>query len=104
MRSGCRLTLLNLTRNHQAAVVEMGMRAPGEIGRLAAIAAPTVAVVTNVGETHIELVGQYREYCRREGRAGGKPDGERCCGFKRRYAAGQGDAGQDSGSLRLVRF
>ncbi|MDR3564948.1 MAG: UDP-N-acetylmuramoyl-tripeptide--D-alanyl-D-alanine ligase [Negativicutes bacterium] len=54
---GLPLTLLNLTKDHQAAVVEMGMRARGEIRRLAEIAAPTVAVITNVGETHIELLG-----------------------------------------------
>jgi UDP-N-acetylmuramoyl-tripeptide--D-alanyl-D-alanine ligase len=50
-------TLLGLTADHQAAVVEMGMRARGEIARLAAVAAPTIAVITNVGETHIEILG-----------------------------------------------
>ncbi len=50
-------TLLGLAADHQAAVVEMGMRARGEISRLAAIAAPTVAVITNVGETHVEVLG-----------------------------------------------
>jgi UDP-N-acetylmuramoyl-tripeptide--D-alanyl-D-alanine ligase len=50
-------TLLGLAADHQAAVVEMGMRARGEIARLAAVAAPTIAVITNVGETHIEILG-----------------------------------------------
>jgi len=54
---GLPLTLLKLTGSHQAAVVEMGMRARGEIQRLATIASPTVAIITNVGETHIELLG-----------------------------------------------
>jgi UDP-N-acetylmuramoyl-tripeptide--D-alanyl-D-alanine ligase len=49
-------TLLGLTTEHEAAVVEMGMRGLGEIRELAAIALPTMAVVTNVSETHIELL------------------------------------------------
>lgn len=54
---GLPLTLLNLTSEHQAAVVEMGMRGKGEIKDLANIAQPTIGVVTNVGETHIERLG-----------------------------------------------
>lgn len=49
---GLPLTLLNLTADHQVAVVEMGMRSKGEIRELAEVALPTVGVVTNVGETH----------------------------------------------------
>ncbi len=50
-------TLLQLNDRHEAAVVEMGMRQLGEIRLLATIASPTVGVVTNVGETHIERLG-----------------------------------------------
>ena len=50
-------TLLGLRNEHKAAVVEIGMRGLGQIEALAPIAAPTVGVVTNVGETHIELLG-----------------------------------------------
>ena len=50
-------TLLNIKPDTQIAVVEIGMRGLGQISRLAAIAQPDVAVVTNVGETHIELLG-----------------------------------------------
>ncbi|MDU4959743.1 MAG: UDP-N-acetylmuramoyl-tripeptide--D-alanyl-D-alanine ligase [Sporomusaceae bacterium] len=50
-------TLLRLESEHQAAVVEMGMRGRGEIRDLAAIAMPTIAIVTTVGETHVELLG-----------------------------------------------
>lgn len=54
---GLPLTLLKLEASHEAAVVEMGMRATGEIRELAEIALPTVGVVTNVGETHMEILG-----------------------------------------------
>ena len=50
-------TLLQLTENHGACVVEMGMRGLGQIADLAAVAEPTVGVVTNVGKSHIELLG-----------------------------------------------
>ena len=48
-------TLLGLTEDHQACVVEMGMRGLGQIEELALIAEPTVGVITNVGTSHIEL-------------------------------------------------
>ncbi|QDR80381.1 UDP-N-acetylmuramoyl-tripeptide--D-alanyl-D-alanine ligase [Sporomusa termitida] len=54
---GLPLTLLKLDADHEAAVVEMGMRACGQIRELAEIALPTVGVVTNVGETHMEILG-----------------------------------------------
>lgn len=50
-------TLLELTPAHDFAVVEMGMRAAGEIADLTRIARPTVAVITNVGTAHIGRLG-----------------------------------------------
>ncbi|MBC3536129.1 UDP-N-acetylmuramoyl-tripeptide--D-alanyl-D-alanine ligase [Megasphaera hominis] len=50
-------TLLQLTPEHEVCVVEMGMRGLGQIAELAAIAEPTIGVVTNVGKSHIELLG-----------------------------------------------
>ncbi len=50
-------TLLQLRPGHAFGVVEMGMRGPGEIGRLARIAVPDVAVITNVGTAHIGRLG-----------------------------------------------
>lgn len=50
-------TLLQLTPQHEACVVEMGMRGLGQIAELAAIAEPTIGGVTNVGKSHIELLG-----------------------------------------------
>ena len=50
-------TLLEITREHRYAVVEMGMRGPGEIALLAQIAQPNVGVITNVGTAHIGRLG-----------------------------------------------
>ncbi len=50
-------TLLEMDQTHQYGVVEMGMRAPGEIALLAQIAQPNVAVITNVGTAHIGRLG-----------------------------------------------
>lgn len=54
---GLPASLAGLTPDHEVAVLEMGMRAPGEIAYLASIARPQVGVVTNVGITHLELLG-----------------------------------------------
>ncbi len=56
---GVPLTLFNLDKTHQAAVVEMGMRGLGQIDYLAEIAEPTIGVITNIGSAHIELLGSY---------------------------------------------
>ncbi|WP_373981174.1 bifunctional UDP-N-acetylmuramoyl-L-alanyl-D-glutamate--2,6-diaminopimelate ligase MurE/UDP-N-acetylmuramoyl-tripeptide--D-alanyl-D-alanine ligase MurF [Achromobacter sp. JD417] len=53
---GVPLTLLRLRREHRAAVFELGMNHPGEIAQLAAIAAPTVALVTNAQREHQEFM------------------------------------------------
>lgn len=50
-------TLLNLSADHDFAVVEMGMRARGEIALLSQIASPDVALITNVGTAHIGRLG-----------------------------------------------
>lgn len=54
---GVPLTLLSLREDTAVAVVEMGMRGAGEVGRLAAIAEPDVGVVTNVQPVHLETMG-----------------------------------------------
>ncbi len=50
-------TLLDLSTEHEYAVIEMGMRGPGEIALLAQIAQPDVALITNVGTAHIGRLG-----------------------------------------------
>ena len=54
---GLPLMLLRLTPEHQRVVLEMGMYALGEIGRLCELARPRIGVVTNVGPSHLERMG-----------------------------------------------
>ncbi len=51
---GVPLTLLHLTSDHTAAVVEIGTNEPGEIAKLSAIVAPTHGIITNIGKEHLE--------------------------------------------------
>lgn len=53
---GLPMTILNL-RDHEVAVIEMGMNHLGEISILTKIAKPTLSVITNVGTSHIGLLG-----------------------------------------------
>ncbi len=52
---GLPLTLLGLRPRHQAAVLELGMSAAGELRALSGIARPDVAVITNVAPVHLEF-------------------------------------------------
>lgn len=54
---GAPMTLLALTDEHDAAVVELGTSSPGEIAHLARAARPDVGVVTLVAAAHTELLG-----------------------------------------------
>ncbi len=54
---GLPLTLFRLTREHQICVLEMGMNHFGEIDYLTKIVRPDVAVITNIGDAHIENLG-----------------------------------------------
>ncbi len=60
-------TLFRLQKKHQAAVIEMGMNALGEIDRLAAITAPQVGVITNVARAHLEGLGSVQHVARAKG-------------------------------------
>ena len=54
---GVPLTLLQLTEEHQLAVIEMGANHQGEIARLCEIAAPDLGIITNIGKAHLEGFG-----------------------------------------------
>jgi len=58
---GLPLSLLRLRPEHRAAVLELGMSAPGELRALSAIARPDLAVITNVGPVHLEFFSSVDE-------------------------------------------
>ena len=64
---GVPLTLLELSSSHEAAVIEMGMNHPGEVGRLAELARPTIGVITNVAEAHMEGMGSLEAIAKAKG-------------------------------------
>lgn len=53
-------TLLQITPEHDYAVIEMAMRGKGEIALLADIATPTIGIITNVGTAHIGRLGSRK--------------------------------------------
>ena len=65
---GVPLTLLRLTREHKAAVIELGANHQGEIRQLVEMVQPDVALITNVTHAHIEGFGSI------EGIASGKAE------------------------------
>ncbi|MBQ8897794.1 MAG: UDP-N-acetylmuramoyl-tripeptide--D-alanyl-D-alanine ligase [Clostridia bacterium] len=61
---GMPLTLLTISPEHEAAVVEMGMSAAGEISALSRLARPDIAIITNIGTSHIEYLGSRENICK----------------------------------------
>ncbi|MEN2774089.1 UDP-N-acetylmuramoyl-tripeptide--D-alanyl-D-alanine ligase [Acetivibrio clariflavus] len=61
---GVPLTVFNLESYHEAAVVEMGMSGLGEISRLTSIVRPDIAIITNIGLSHIEKLGSRQNILR----------------------------------------
>ncbi len=53
----CKVINADLSDEHQYAILEMGMRHPGDIAELCSIARPNVAIVTSVGLAHLEYMG-----------------------------------------------
>lgn len=64
---GLPLMLLKLKRNHQMAVLEMGMSGRGEISLLAGLCHPEIGVITNIGEAHFELLGSIEAIAEAKG-------------------------------------
>jgi UDP-N-acetylmuramoyl-tripeptide--D-alanyl-D-alanine ligase len=64
---GVPLTLFRMEAKQQSAVVELGMNHPGEIGRLSAIAEPTVAMVNNAQREHQEFMHTVEAVARENG-------------------------------------
>jgi len=54
---GLPLTILEAPEDTETLVLEMAMRGAGQIAELVSIAEPEVAVITNVGPVHVELLG-----------------------------------------------
>ena len=64
---GVPITLLRARGSDQVGVYEMGMNHPGEIAPLAAMAAPDVAIITNIGVAHIEHMGSREAIAQEKG-------------------------------------
>lgn len=56
---GVPLTLLNITRAHEMAIVEMGASHPGDIKELVDVAEPNCGLITNVGRAHLQGFGSF---------------------------------------------
>ena len=61
---GLPLTILGLRDGHRAAVIEIGMNHRGETAQLAAVAQPTIAVITNAQREHQEFMRSVAEVAR----------------------------------------
>lgn len=61
---GLPLTLFRMTRETEVMVAEMGMNHFGEISRMTAAAKPNIAVITNIGTSHIAFLGSREGICK----------------------------------------
>ncbi len=64
---GMPLALLELSGEHEAAILELGTNAPGEIARLAGVAQPDIALITNIGPAHLEGLRTMEGVAREKG-------------------------------------
>jgi UDP-N-acetylmuramoyl-tripeptide--D-alanyl-D-alanine ligase len=74
---GMAMTLFELRPEHEVSVLEMGMSDLGEIERMSVLAKPDIALVTNIGTSHLASLGTRENICRAklEIIAGMKPEG-----------------------------
>ena len=61
---GMPLSLLSLQNDTEVSVLEMGMSSLGEIEYMSKIAEPDLAIVTNIGSSHMEHLGSRENICR----------------------------------------
>ncbi|MBO5416484.1 MAG: UDP-N-acetylmuramoyl-tripeptide--D-alanyl-D-alanine ligase [Clostridia bacterium] len=61
---GMPLSMLSMTSDTEVSVLEMGMSDFGEIDYLSKIAEPDIAIVTNIGSSHMEHLGSRENICR----------------------------------------
>lgn len=64
---GVPLTLFRLNKQHEVAVIEMGISDFGEMRYLCNIAQPTIGIITNVGPTHLEFLGSVEGVAKAKG-------------------------------------
>jgi len=64
---GVPLTLLQLERNHQAAVLEIGTNHPGELAPLVRMIQPQFGLLTSIGREHLEFFGDVAGVAQEEG-------------------------------------
>jgi UDP-N-acetylmuramoyl-tripeptide--D-alanyl-D-alanine ligase len=64
---GVPLTLLNVERSHEVAVLEVGTNHPGELAPLVRMVDPRLGVITSLGREHLEFFGDLDGVAREEG-------------------------------------
>lgn len=64
---GVPLTLLQINKKHEVAIIEMGASHVGEIAILAEIADPNFGLITNLGRAHLEGFGSYENIIKTKG-------------------------------------
>ena len=61
---GMPMSMLEATSENNAAVIEMGMSGFGEIELMSEVAKPDIACITNIGSSHLEILGSRENICR----------------------------------------
>lgn len=60
---GLPLTLFDLSPDDKVSVIEMGMSARGEIEYMSKLVRPDIAVITNIGTSHLAALGTRENIC-----------------------------------------
>ncbi|MCL6453380.1 MAG: UDP-N-acetylmuramoyl-tripeptide--D-alanyl-D-alanine ligase [Alicyclobacillus sp.] len=64
---GLPLTILRRQPSNWSMILEMGMRGLGQIAELCDIARPTAGIITNIGQSHLELLGSQEKIAQAKG-------------------------------------